>query len=51
LASYDGTIDDCVTVESRSAENEPDGWDLAPQDIHDPCHKRHPRKEGKGGTP
>ena len=32
-------------------EEEPDGWDQAPQDIHDPRQKRHPRKEGKGGTP
>jgi hypothetical protein len=32
-------------------DEEPDGWDLAPQDISDPRQKRHPRKEGKGGTP
>ena len=32
-------------------EEEPDGWDLAPTDIRDPRHKRHPRTEGKGGTP
>lgn len=32
-------------------DEEPDGWDLAPADIHDPRMKRHPRKEGKGGTP
>src|SRR5438445_724117 len=25
-------------------EEEPDGWDLAPTDIHNPRHKRHPRK-------
>lgn len=31
-------------------EEEPDGWDLAPQDIKDPRHKRHPRTEGRGGT-
>src|SRR5436190_23377137 len=31
-------------------EEEPDGWDLAPADIHDPRHKRHPRTEGRGGT-
>lgn len=32
-------------------EEEPNGWDQAPTDIHDPRHKRHPRTEGKGGTP
>lgn len=32
-------------------DEEPDGWDQAPTDIHDPKMKRHPRKEGKGGTP
>jgi len=32
-------------------EEEPDGWDQAPLDIHDRQKKRHPRKEGKGGTP
>jgi len=32
-------------------EEEPDGWDMAPTDIHNPRHKRHPRTEGRGGTP
>jgi hypothetical protein len=32
-------------------DEEPDGWDQAPTDIHDPRQKRHPRREGKGGTP
>ena len=32
-------------------DEEPDGWDLAPNDISDPQQKRHPRIEGKGGTP
>jgi hypothetical protein len=32
-------------------DEEPDGWDQAPTDIHDNRHKRHPRREGKGGTP
>lgn len=32
-------------------EEEPTGWDQAPQDIKDPQQKRHPRTEGKGGTP
>ena len=32
-------------------DEEPNDWDLAPQDIKDPRQKRHPRTEGKGGTP
>ena len=32
-------------------DEEPAGWDQAPQDISDPQQKRHPRTEGKGGTP
>ena len=32
-------------------DEEPDGWDQAPTDIQDPRQKRHPRTEGKGGTP
>lgn len=32
-------------------EEEPDGWDMAPIDIRNPREKRHPRTEGKGGTP
>ena len=32
-------------------DEEPDGWDQAPTDITDPKQKRHPRTEGKGGTP
>jgi hypothetical protein len=32
-------------------DEEPMGWDRAPQDIRDPQQKRHPRKEGKGGLP
>ena len=32
-------------------EEEPLGWDQAPTDIHDPNQQRHPRTEGKGGTP
>jgi hypothetical protein len=32
-------------------EEEPDGWDQAPTDIKDPKMKRHPRTEGRGGTP
>lgn len=40
-----------VQPDHSMLEEEPDGWDLAPADIHNPQHKRHPRKEGKGGTP
>jgi hypothetical protein len=32
-------------------DEEPDGWDMAPTDIHDKRRQRHPRTEGKGGTP
>lgn len=32
-------------------DEEPLGADQAPTDIHDPRQKRHPRTEGKGGTP
>jgi hypothetical protein len=32
-------------------DEEPNGWDQAPTDIHDPKMQRHPRREGKGGTP
>ena len=32
-------------------DEEPLGADQAPTDIHDPRAKRHPRTEGKGGTP
>jgi len=32
-------------------DEEPDGWDQAPSDIKNPRMKRHPRTEGKGGTP
>lgn len=32
-------------------EEEPTGWDQAPTDIKDQERKRHPRTEGKGGTP
>ena len=32
-------------------DEEPDGWDQAPTDIHDNRQKRHPRTDGRGGTP
>jgi hypothetical protein len=40
-----------VQPDHSMLDEEPDGWDQAPTDIHDPQQKRHPRKEGKGGTP
>ena len=38
-------------VDHSMKDEEPDGWDLAPNDIKNPREKRHPRTEGKGGTP
>jgi hypothetical protein len=32
-------------------DEEPLGEDLTPTDIHDKRNQRHPRTEGKGGTP
>jgi hypothetical protein len=32
-------------------EEEPLGEDVTPTDIHDKRQQRHPRTEGKGGTP
>jgi hypothetical protein len=32
-------------------DEEPRGEDLTPTDIHDPRFQRHPRREGRGGTP
>ena len=32
-------------------DEEPLGWDQAPLDEQDPERKRHPRTEGRGGTP
>ncbi len=40
-----------VQPDHSMKDEEPDGWDLAPNDIHDPRQKRHPRTEGRGGTP
>lgn len=40
-----------VQPDHSMKDEEPDGWDLAPTDIHNPREKRHPRTEGKGGTP
>ena len=31
-------------------DEEPLGWDQAPQDITDSTKQRHPRREGKGGV-
>jgi uncharacterized Zn-finger protein len=36
-------------VQHSMRDEEPDGWDQAPTDIHDPQQKRHSRTEGKGG--
>jgi hypothetical protein len=32
-------------------DEEPQGWDQAPLDAHDPTAQRQPRTEGKGGAP
>jgi hypothetical protein len=37
--------------EHSMKDEEPMGWDQAPQDIHEDRQKRHPRTEGRGGTP
>ena len=37
--------------EKSMKDEEPMGWDQAPTDIHNPRDQRHPRQEGKGGTP
>jgi hypothetical protein len=50
---------DGASIQSRPAEQpdhsmheeEPMGADQAPMDIKNPREKRHPRTEGKGGTP
>ncbi len=31
-------------------DEEPMGWDQAPEDINNPQMKRHPKTDGKGGT-
>ena len=40
-----------VQPDHSMKDDEPLGWDQAPTDIHDPEQQRHPRREGKGGTP
>jgi hypothetical protein len=40
-----------ANVDHSMHEEEPDGWDMAPTDIHDPKQQRQPRIGGKGGTP
>ena len=37
--------------EKSMKDEEPMGWDQAPADIQNPREQRHPRREGKGGTP
>ncbi|HWE97306.1 MAG TPA: hypothetical protein VG269_25330 [Tepidisphaeraceae bacterium] len=38
-------------VDHSMHDEEPEGWDQAPTDIKNPREKRHPKTEGKGGTP
>lgn len=38
-------------VDHSMMEEEPDGWDLAPQERKRDRDRRHPRTGGKGGTP
>jgi hypothetical protein len=38
-------------VDHSMHDEEPTGWDQAPQSISDPQQKRHSRTEGKGGVP
>jgi len=37
--------------QSSMNQEEPLGWDQAPKEASDPSDKRHPRIEGRGGTP
>ncbi|HSI32016.1 MAG TPA: hypothetical protein VK986_00370 [Tepidisphaeraceae bacterium] len=46
-----GSLPPPEPVDHSMHDEEPTGWDQAPTDIHDPEQKRHPRTEGKGGTP
>src|SRR5262249_25157076 len=46
-----GTLPPPAAVDHSMHDEEPDGWDQAPLDIHDPEKKRHPHIGGKGGTP
>lgn len=47
----DGTKINPPQPEQSLPEEEPLGWDQAPQDIHDSRYQRQPKTEGKGGTP
>lgn len=38
-------------VDHSMQDEEPLGWDQAPTDIHNPRDQRHPKTDGKGGTP
>ena len=40
-----------VQPDHSMKDEEPEGWDMAPTDIHDPQRQRQPKTEGKGGTP
>ena len=46
-----GSMPPPAEVDHSMKDEEPDGWDQTPEDIKDPRQKRHPRTEGKGGTP
>lgn len=50
-AEKPGALPPPEAVDHSMLEEEPDGWDQAPMDIKNPREKRHPRKEGRGGTP
>ncbi|MGC4030761.1 MAG: hypothetical protein QM754_03280 [Tepidisphaeraceae bacterium] len=53
VGSNDSTTSPPLVAESEIAGSmhteEPTGWDQAPQDIHNPREKRHPRPDGVGG--
>lgn len=40
-----------VQPDHSMKDEEPQGWDQAPTDIHDPQRQRQPRTDGKGGKP
>lgn len=46
-----GNLPPPEAVDHTMNDEEPLGWDQAPQGAQDPRHARQPRQEGKGGTP
>jgi hypothetical protein len=40
-----------VQLDHTMNEEEPMGWDQAPEDIHNPRDQRQPKADGLGGTP